>query len=167
MFGGEPFRAQKIFLCALGVGPSLRPADISRGRRTGSPRVFQHRTCTVRLLVDRFSPAYNFSAKRTSGVHMRMLTPASTINHSCRGAEMKRKTPIISAVALSVAAVFGAPSRVAAADGDSTLQFYGHFDLSFDVVTKGISDSAAQGKLGWQPQVSSNLSYVGFRGDHD
>src|SRR5215471_16235014 len=100
MFGGEPFRAQKIFLCALGVGPSLRPADISRGRRTGSPRVFQHRTCTVRLLVDRFSRAYNFSAKRTSGVHMRMLTPASTINHSCREAQVQHLAPSIGAVAL-------------------------------------------------------------------
>src|SRR5215471_16288422 len=98
---------------------------------------------------------------------MRMFAPASTINHSCRGAEMKRKTPIISAIALSVAAVLGAPSQVAAADGDSTLQFYGHFDLSFDVITKGIDDPTATGKLGWQPSISSNLSYVGFRGDHD
>lgn len=72
-----------------------------------------------------------------------------------------------SLIALGVAAALGTPLQVAAADGDSTLQFYGHLDLSFDVITKGISDSTAVGKLGWQPDISSNLSYVGFRGDHD
>ena len=86
---------------------------------------------------------------------------------------MKRKTPIISAIALSVAAVFGAPSQVAAADGDSTLQFYGHFDLSFDVMSKGLKEGGSGGNpapvgyTGVQPQISSNLSYLGFRGDHD
>jgi predicted porin len=77
------------------------------------------------------------------------------------------------AIALGVAAAFGAPSRVAAADGDSTLQFYGHLDLSVDGATKGIKEGGAGnnppavGKTGWQADVSSNLSYFGFRGDHD
>jgi predicted porin len=80
----------------------------------------------------------------------------------------KRRTRVVSAIALGVAAALvGAPSQVAAADGDSTLQFYGHLDLSVDYITKGINDSTAVGKLGWQPDVSSNLSYFGFRGNHD
>ena len=79
----------------------------------------------------------------------------------------KRKTWMAGAIALGVAAAFGAPSQVAAADGDSTLQFYGHLDLSLDYMTKGINDSTAVGKLGWQTDVSSNLSYFGFRGNHD
>ncbi|MGE5616741.1 MAG: porin, partial [Bacillota bacterium] len=47
---------------------------------------------------------------------------------------------------------------------------YGHFDLSLDTATKGIADltdSAGNhppGRLGWQPAISSNLSYVGVRG---
>jgi len=49
---------------------------------------------------------------------------------------------------------------------------YGHLDLSLDVITKGIAEadraeSPPTGKVGWQPDISSNLSYVGFRGDHD
>src|SRR5262249_34352521 len=46
-------------------------------------------------------------------------------------------------------------------------------DLSFDVLTKGIAEGGsgqnppAVGKTGWQPDISSNLSYFGFRGDHD
>jgi predicted porin len=90
------------------------------------------------------------------------------------GAEMeKRKTLMAGAIALGVAAAFGAPSQVAAADGDSTLQFYGHLDLSVDGATKGIKEGGAgqnptaEGKTGWQADVSSNLSYFGFRGDHD
>lgn len=85
----------------------------------------------------------------------------------------KRKTWMAGAIALGVAAVFGAPSQVAAADGDSTLQFYGHLDLSVDGATKGIKEGGsannppATGKTGWQTDVSSNLSYFGFRGDHD
>jgi predicted porin len=78
-----------------------------------------------------------------------------------------------SAIALGVATALGAPSQVAAADGDSTLQFYGHLDLSVDGATKGIKEGGsgqnppATGKTGWQTDVSSNLSYFGFRGDHD
>ena len=85
----------------------------------------------------------------------------------------KRNTPIIGAIALGVAAIFGAPAQVLAADGDSGLQLYGHFDLSFDVATKGIAEGGSggnptpTGRTGWMPAISSNLSYVGFRGDHD
>jgi predicted porin len=85
----------------------------------------------------------------------------------------KRSTRVVSAIALGVAAALSAPLQVAAADGDTGIQFYGHFDLSFDVITKGIKEGgsgqnpAPTGKVGWQPDVSSNLSYVGFRGDHD
>jgi len=72
-----------------------------------------------------------------------------------------------SLIALGVSAALSTPLQVAAADGDTGIQFYGHLDLSVDYITKGITDPAAVGKLGWQPDVSSNLSYVGFRGDHD
>jgi predicted porin len=85
----------------------------------------------------------------------------------------KSKKLTAGAIALGVAAAFGAPSQVTAADGDTALQLYGHLDLSFDVVTKGIAEGGkgnnppAVGKTGWQPDISSNLSYFGFRGDHD
>ncbi|HET7763541.1 MAG TPA: porin [Burkholderiales bacterium] len=84
-----------------------------------------------------------------------------------------RGARIASAIAVGVAAAFSLPAQVAAADGDSTLQFYGHLDLSVDGATKGIKEGGsgqnppATGKTGWQTDVSSNLSYFGFRGDHD
>jgi predicted porin len=86
----------------------------------------------------------------------------------------KRKTQKIAGViALGVAAAFSAAPQIAAAQSDTGLQFYGHLDLSFDVLTKGIAEGGAgqnppaTGKTGWQPDISSNLSYFGFRGDHD
>ncbi len=79
----------------------------------------------------------------------------------------KQKAFAVKAAVLAVAAAFGAPSPVIAADGDTSVQFYGHLDLSVDEATKGIKDPTAVGKLGWQPDVSSNLSYFGFRGNHD
>jgi predicted porin len=86
----------------------------------------------------------------------------------------KRKTQkIVGVIALGVAAAFIAAPQIAAAQSDTGLQFYGHLDLSFDVLTKGIAEGGAgqnppaTGKTGWQPDVSSNLSYFGFRGDHD
>ena len=52
-------------------------------------------------------------------------------------------------------------------------EIYGHLDLSFDDANKGIDGHVAPpptgpavGRLGWQPDVSSNLSYLGLRGDH-
>ena len=58
-----------------------------------------------------------------------------------------------------------------AALGD--MEFYGNLDLSVDYATKGLKDSyvtpggtvvTPRGHMGWQPDVSSNLSYVGVRG---
>lgn len=56
---------------------------------------------------------------------------------------------------------------------DYAFQLYGHLDLSIDDATKGIAGrnapagpGPAVGKLGWQPDISSNLSYFGLRGNH-
>ena len=85
---------------------------------------------------------------------------------------MKRRSILaVNATALVVAAAFSAPSPAVAAD--TSVQFYGHLDLSVDDATKGIKEGGAGqnpapvGKVGWQADVSSNLSYFGFRGDHD
>src|SRR5258708_2295518 len=57
---------------------------------------------------------------------------------------------------------------------DTSIQLYGHLDLSVDTATKGMSEghvradgTTAVGRLGWQPDVASNLSYIGVRGGHD
>jgi predicted porin len=63
------------------------------------------------------------------------------------------------------------PGRGAApVTADAAIQIYGHLDLSVDSATKGMSEgrtnaggATAVGKLGWQPDVSANLSYVGIR----
>jgi len=53
------------------------------------------------------------------------------------------------------------------------VQIYGHLDLSYDILTKGIAGKTnaagtpATGKLGWQDDISSNLSYFGLRGSRD
>src|SRR5256885_7372445 len=79
---------------------------------------------------------------------------------------MKRRSILaVNATALAVAAAFGAMSPAVAQN--TSVQFYGHLDLSIDDITKGIKESTAVGKVGWQPDISSNLSYFGFRGDHD
>ncbi|TMH80908.1 MAG: porin, partial [Betaproteobacteria bacterium] len=85
---------------------------------------------------------------------------------------MKRRSILaVNATALVVAAAFSASSPVVAAD--TSVQFYGHLDLSVDDATKGIKQGGAGqnpapvGKVGWQADISSNLSYFGFRGDHD
>src|SRR5712672_1031930 len=83
----------------------------------------------------------------------------------------RRKILAASATALAVAVAFGAPSPAVAQN--TSVQFYGHLDLSIDSATKGIKEGGAgqnpvpEGKVGWQADVSSNLSYFGFRGDHD
>ncbi len=82
----------------------------------------------------------------------------------------KRKILAVKASVLAVAAAFGAPSHVIAADAvtaETSVQLYGHLDLSLDGATKGIKAPAAQGKLGWQADISSNLSYFGLRGSHN
>src|SRR5690242_19873277 len=55
---------------------------------------------------------------------------------------------------------------------DTLIQLYGHLDLSIYDVSKGISGKTqggvpATGRLGWQPDISSNLSYIGVRGSRD
>jgi len=52
-----------------------------------------------------------------------------------------------------------------------SIQFYGNLDVSFDVTTKGIAGKLGNdglppiGNMGWLPAMSTNLSYVGIRGD--
>jgi predicted porin len=47
---------------------------------------------------------------------------------------------------------------------------YGNFDLSFDVATKGLSKMVGPdgnppvGNMGWLPDISTNISYIGVRG---
>src|SRR5258707_5222717 len=83
----------------------------------------------------------------------------------------RRKILGAGATALVVAAAFGVPSPAVAQN--TSVQFYGHLDLSVDSATKGIKEGGAgqnpapEGKVGWQADVSSHLSYFGFRGDHD
>ena len=89
----------------------------------------------------------------------------------------KRKTLAIKASVLAVAAAFWAPAQVLAAqpvESETAVQLYGHLDLSVDDITKGIAGHstspggpAVEGKLGWQSDISSNLSYFGVRGAHD
>src|SRR5712691_6094524 len=89
----------------------------------------------------------------------------------------KRKILAVKASVLAVAAAFGVPSPVVAADAvtaETSVQLYGHLDLSVDDATKGISagrvsggGAPLSGRMGWQADVSSNLSYFGLRGSHD
>lgn len=55
----------------------------------------------------------------------------------------------------------------------SSLEFYGNLDLSVDASTKGIADMLANdgmskpaGNVGWLPAISTNISYLGVRGQH-
>jgi predicted porin len=53
--------------------------------------------------------------------------------------------------------------------GDVTL--YGNLDVSFDYTTKGLQSNydpggSPVGKVGWEPSISTNLSYLGVRGRH-
>ena len=83
----------------------------------------------------------------------------------------KRKTLAIRSSVLAVAAAFCAVPHVHAAqpvEAESTVQLYGHLDMSIDDANKGLSNySAAVGKLGWQADISSNLSRIGVRGSRD
>src|SRR5882762_11385859 len=87
---------------------------------------------------------------------------------------MKRRKILAATATALVAAAFGASSPVVAADGDTSVQFYGHLDLSVDGATKGLDSGRVSGggapltgKMGWQADISSNLSYFGLRGSHD
>ena len=76
------------------------------------------------------------------------------------------------AVAVALAMVGGSAlgqQAAAPVTAESSVQIYGHLDLSIDTLTKGISGktsggNTATGKLGYQDDISSNLSYVGIRG---
>ncbi len=56
--------------------------------------------------------------------------------------------------------------------GGGEVQLYGNLDLSFDETTKGLKNDYGDnggmpvGKIGWQPSISSSLSYLGVRGKH-
>ena len=56
--------------------------------------------------------------------------------------------------------------------GGGDLSLYGNLDVSFDYATKGLQSDYGDmggmpvGKMGWQPDISSNLSYLGIRGRH-
>lgn len=56
--------------------------------------------------------------------------------------------------------------------GGGEVQLYGNLDVSFDETTKGLKSDYGDnggmpvGKMGWQPAISSNLSYLGIRGKH-
>jgi predicted porin len=57
------------------------------------------------------------------------------------------------------------------APGGGEVSLYGNLDVSFDYATKGLDSSYAQGgspvgKMGWQPSIATNLSYLGVRGSH-
>jgi predicted porin len=56
--------------------------------------------------------------------------------------------------------------------GGGEVQFYGNLDLSFDYTTKGLKSDYGDnggvpvGRMGWEPAIATNLSYLGVRGTH-
>ncbi len=56
--------------------------------------------------------------------------------------------------------------------GGGEVTLYGNLDVSFDTTTKGLKSDYGDnggmpvGKMGWQPAIATNLSYLGVRGDH-
>ena len=58
------------------------------------------------------------------------------------------------------------------APGGGEVTLYGNLDVSFDYTTKGLKSDYGDmggmpvGKMGWEPAIATNLSYVGFRGTH-
>jgi len=55
--------------------------------------------------------------------------------------------------------------------GGGLVGIYGNLDVSFDYATKGLASSYSQGgspygNMGWEPDISTNLSYIGLRGNH-
>ena len=82
------------------------------------------------------------------------------------------------AVACASGSAFSQTSSTAktAVVADTLIQLYGHLDVSIDSATKGIKPdqtnapfgtATPDGAGGWQPAISSNLSYVGIRGGRD
>src|SRR5438552_10832650 len=75
------------------------------------------------------------------------------------------------AVALAMAGGSALGQQAAApVTAETSVQIYGHLDVSIDDITKGIAGktnaggATATGKLGYQSDISSNLSYLGVRG---
>jgi predicted porin len=56
--------------------------------------------------------------------------------------------------------------------GGGEVSLYGNLDVSFDETTKGLKSDYGDnggmpvGKMGWQPAIATNLSFVGIRGTH-
>ena len=55
--------------------------------------------------------------------------------------------------------------------GGGAVTLYGNLDVSFDTTTKGLQSSydpggSPVGQTGWMSAISTNLSYVGVRGNH-
>src|SRR5712664_2942593 len=103
--------------------------------------------------------------------------------NTCRSAVAKAFALGVAGAA-SVGIAHAQSSSGAAVTADSFVQLYGHLDLSLDEATKGIKGrttgvsspttpnapppgAPAEGRLGWLPAVSSNLSYFGVRGGRE
>jgi predicted porin len=56
--------------------------------------------------------------------------------------------------------------------GGGEVSLYGNLDISIDETTKGLKSDYGDnggmpvGKMGWQPAIATNLSYLGVRGTH-
>ena len=56
--------------------------------------------------------------------------------------------------------------------GGGEVTLYGNLDVSFDYTTKGLKSDYGDnggvpvGKMGWQPAIATNLSYLGVKGTH-
>jgi predicted porin len=56
--------------------------------------------------------------------------------------------------------------------GGGAVTLYGNLDVSFDYATKGLKSDYGDnggmpvGKMGWQPDIATNNSYLGVRGTH-
>src|ERR1700704_5755912 len=81
------------------------------------------------------------------------------------------RTAVVVALAMTGGGALGQQATPVTAE--SSIQIYGHLDLSIDTITKGIAGktnaggATATGKLGYQDDISSNLSYVGIRGSRE
>ena len=66
----------------------------------------------------------------------------------------------------------GASGLTFVTPGGGDLSLYGNLDVSFDYATKGLNSDYGDmggmpvGKMGWQSDISTNLSYLGIRGRH-
>jgi predicted porin len=82
------------------------------------------------------------------------------------------RTAVAVALAMAGGSALGQQAAVPVT-AESSIQIYGHLDLSIDTLTKGIAGktnaggATATGKLGYQDDISSNLSYVGIRGSRE